>query len=414
MKILFYSHYFPPEGNAPASRVHEMAKRWVKRGHEVTVITCAPNAPDGKVYEGYRNHLRRREKVDGIEVIRIWTFIAANKGVVLRMLNYLSYCVSATLQSLFMPRPDVIVATSPQLFCGWAGLLSHWIMRRPFVLEIRDMWAEGITTLTSVDSGFLFRSLEAIEFKLYRSARHIVTVGEGYRDRLVAQGIDAEKIVIFTNGVDTELFEPRPPDIELRREWGLEGKFICSYVGTIGMACGLDVTLRAAEKLGHEGRKDVVFLLVGDGAVRTELEAEARRRGLDNIIFAGRQPKEMMPRFHAMSDCSLVHLKKTPLFATVLPSKIFEMSYMKRPIVLGVEGDAARIITASGGGICIEPENEDELLAAIERLRSDPGLAERMGQSGHDYVAEHYDRERLSSDYLAYLETRAMDTSSRS
>ena len=162
MKILFFSHYFPPEGNAPASRVFEMAKRWVESGHQVTVMTCAPNIPDGIVYEGYQNHFRRRETVDGVDVIRIWTYIAANKGTMRRMMNYLSYTFSAFLHSIFLERPDVIIATSPQLFCGWAGWLAYCVMRRPFVLEVRDMWAESITTLTSIKGGVLFRMLERI------------------------------------------------------------------------------------------------------------------------------------------------------------------------------------------------------------------------------------------------------------
>jgi hypothetical protein len=404
MRILFYTHYFPPEGNAPASRVFEMAKQWVQAGHRVTVVTGAPNAPNGQVYDGYRNRFRQRELIDGIEILRVWTYLAANKGAARRMLNYISYGVSAFLHSLFLKKPDLIIATSPQIFSGWAGLLAHKVMRRPFVLEIRDMWAESITTLTSVKQGWLIRILEAIESTLYRAASHIVTVGEGYRERLIEQGLPPDAISIFTNGVDTDFFKPRPPDDELRRQWGLEDKFICSYVGTIGLACQLDVILRAAQALKAMHRDDIAFLLVGDGAVREELEAEAARLGLDSIVFTGKQPKEMMPLFHAISDCSLVHLKKTPLFTSVLPSKIFEIAYMKRPIILGVEGEAARVLEISGGGICIEPENESELLAAIDRLRAEPALAEQLGQSGHNYVAEHYDRKKVASRYLDYLE----------
>jgi glycosyltransferase involved in cell wall biosynthesis len=404
MRIFFFTHYFPPEGNAPASRVDEMAKCWVRAGHRVTVVTCAPNAPSGQIYDGYRNRFRQREQIDGIDVLRVWTYLAANKGTVRRMLNYVSYGFSAFFHSLALGKPDLIIATSPQIFTGWAGLLAHRFLRRPFVLEVRDMWAESITTLISVKKSRVLRLIESIEFSLYRATSHIVTVGDGYKKRLVELGLPPEKISIFTNGVDTELFRPRPPDDALREQWGLEGKYVCSYVGTIGMACQLDVTLRAGQRLKEMGRDDIVFLLVGDGAVREELQAEAARMGLDNVIFTGTQPKEMMPRFHALSNCSLIHLKKTPLFTAVLPSKMFEMFYMKRPIILGVEGEAARILEASGGGICIEPENEEALLAAIDRLQSNPALATQFGQSGHDYVAEHFDRETVASRYLGYLE----------
>lgn len=405
MRILFYSHYFPPEGNAPASRVYEMSRTWVAQGHQVTVITCAPNVPDGVVYEGYRNRFRGRETIDGIEVIRIWTYIAPNKGTVRRILNYVSFTFSALLHTLFRRRPDIIIATSPQLFCGWAGQFAHWLMRRPFVLEVRDMWAEGITTLTSVEQGRLLRILEWVEFKLYQLAPRIVTVGDGYKRRLVERNIDADKMSIFPNGVDTEFYQPRPPDEELRNRWGLEGKFVCSYVGTLGLACSLDVTVNAGKILKQQGRDDIVFLLVGDGAMREELAQAVKANGLEQIvIITGKLPKEMIPRVHAMSDCSLVHLRKSPLFTSVLPSKIFEMAHMNNPIILGVQGSAARLLEAAGGGICIEPENELELLEAVERLKADPELAARLGRDGHDYVAANFDRQKIALAYLEYLE----------
>ena len=402
--ILFLTHYFTPEGNAPASRVHELCKRWVRDGRRVTVLTCAPNVPDGKVYEGYRNRLTQTETIDGIRVIRVWTFIAANKGTVLRMVNYVSYMCSAALRALFVERPDVIIATSPQLFCGWAGVITRWTRRRPLILEMRDLWAESIVTLTSVDRGRLLRALEWLEFRMYGLARHIVTVGQGYSRELVERGVPAERITIVTNGVDREFFAPRPPDAQLARRIGVAGRFVCSYIGTIGMASGLDVVVRAGLKLRERGRSDIVFLLVGDGANRESLQARVAELGLDNVILTGRQPKALIPAYLSISDCSLVHLRRAPLYTTVLPSKIFEAAHMKRPIVLGVEGEAARVVTASQGGICIEPDNEDQLLDAVERLVDDPGLRLRLGQAGHDYVVRHYDRDQLARDYLDFID----------
>jgi len=403
MRILFLSHYFPPEVNAPASRTYELCKRWVRRGHEVTVITSAPNAPDGVLYPGYRNRLVQREMVDGIEVVRVWTYLAANKGTVRRMVNYVSYMVSASLCSLFVRRPDVVIATTPQLFCGWAGAFAHWTRRRPFILEVRDMWAESIFTLTSVKGGRLLRFAEWLEFKLYGLAPTIVTVGEGYKSRLAAGGVDPAKMVTITNGVDREFFAPREPDRELADRWNLTGKFVCTYAGTIGLAHGLEVVLRAAELLRDKGRSDVVFLLVGEGARREELEAQARAMKLDNVIFAGKQPKGMMPRIHSISDCSLVHLRKAPLYTSVLPSKIFEVAHMKRPILLGVDGEAAKIIRESNCGICIEPENETQLVDAVQRLASDPALCRSLGEAGHRYVACRFDRDQLALDYLGVI-----------
>ena len=403
-KVLFFSHYFPPEGNAPASRVHAICSRWVKRGWRVKVITCAPNVPNGKVYAGYRNQLTQREKIDGIEVIRVWTMLAPNEGVTLRILNYVSYMFSATIRALFEERPDVIIATSPQFFCGWAGVLSKWLRRRPLILEIRDIWPESIVAVGAMKRRWLLRGLEWLERRMYGASDRIVAVGEGYRDQLVLKQVPSSTISIVPNGVDRRIFSPLAPDLELRERLELDGKFVCSYVGTIGMASGLDVVLRASRMLKRAGRDEIVFLLVGDGAVRAELETVARREGLDGVRFVGRQDKDRVPAFFSVSDCCLVHLRSAELFKTVLPSKIFEALAMKTPVIGGVEGHAARVIEVSGGGLAFEPENEAALVRVLDHLRSAPEVRNQMARDGYDYVLENYDMDRLSADYLDLLQ----------
>lgn len=404
MRILFFSHYFPPEGNAPASRTYENCRHWVRAGHEVTVITCAPNCPEGLVYDGYVNKLYQRERVDGIDVRRVWTYIAANEGTVRRILNYVSYMVSAFLFSFFVKRPDVIIATSPQFFCGWAGVLAHAARRIPFILEIRDIWPESIVAVGAMQTSRLIRILERLELWMYASASHIVTVGEGYSRRLHEKGVPPARTTVIMNGLNRDLFTPRAPDDGLIERFGLQGKFVCSYSGTIGMACGLSIVLEAAQKLKESGITDVAFLLVGDGASRKDLESQAQERRLDNVIFTGRQPKEMMPEFLAISDVCLVHLRKTELFTTVMPSKIFEMAGMAKPIINGVGGFAAEFIDSAGAGINIEPENSGQLIDALYRLREDPALRQAFGNAGRAYVIANFDREKLAEDYLATLD----------
>jgi len=206
------------------------------------------------------------------------------------------------------------------------------------------------------------------------------------------------------NGVDRELFTPCPPDENLKQTWGVAGQFVCGYVGTIGMACGLHVVLDAAAMLKQRAVDDVVFLLVGDGAQRAPLVDQAEARGLDNVVFTGRQPKAMMPGYLAIMDVCLVHLRKTDLFSTVMPSKIFEAAAMGRPIVNGVAGFAAEFIDKAGAGVNIESENAKQLVESILALKSDPLLRDSLGRSGRQYVTAHYDREKLAADYLAVLE----------
>jgi len=341
--------------------------------------------------------------MDGIEVIRVWTYLASNKGTLPRILNFVSYMVSAVFFALFLKRPDIVVATSPQFFCGWAGVWYHRLRGIPFVLEIRDLWPETIIAIGAMRNRRLLRFVEWLEKRMYRAADRIVTVGGGYREKLLERGVADDKIDIVMNGADLHLFTPRPADPALKRAYGLENRFVCAYVGTLGLCSGLDVVHRAGAILKREGRGDIRFLLVGDGAVREDLIAEARSLGVDNVVFAGRQPKNTIPDFIALADVCLAHLQRNDLFKTVMPSKIFEAAAMRKPIVLGVEGFAADLLQAAGGGVCIEPENEVELARALTRLADEPALAAQYGENGYNYVNNHFDRRLLAEHYLGIL-----------
>jgi glycosyltransferase involved in cell wall biosynthesis len=413
MRILFLSHYFFPEGNAPATRVYELTRRWVQRGHQVTVVTGVPNVPDGVVYAGYRNRWLQRERIDGVDVIRVWTYLAANKGTLRRILNYVSYMKAATLAGWLVRRPDIVIATSPQFFCGFAGALVSRLRRLPFVLEVRDLWPESIVAVGAMRHPRLIRFLEWLEHQLYAAATRIVTVGEGYRVKLVERGVAPERIEIVPNGVDLEAFVPRQGDPAVRAEWDLGNRFVCAYVGTIGMGSGLEVVLRASRRLRALGRDDIRFLLVGDGAVREALEASARAEGLSHVVFTGRLPKSRMPEILAACDACLVHLTRTELFKTVLPSKIFEAAAMQRPIILGVAGFAAELVTQAQAGICIEPENDTELVEAVTKLADDPALGRQLGVSGCERIAKRYAYAELAERYSLYLEKLVVEGVSR-
>jgi len=400
MRVLFLTHYFHPEGNAPGTRVFELCRRWVAMGHDVTVITGVPNIPNGVAYEGYENRCFQKEWVAGIETIRVWTYLAPNRGTTRRIANYLSLMLSATLAALFVRRPDLVIATSPQFFCGWAGVCVSRLRRIPLVLEIRDLWPESIVAVGAMRPGRWLRWLEWLEKRMYAAAARIVTVGSGYRDRLIDRGVEAKRIEIVPNGVDRGLFTDRGSGAALRDKYDLGDAFVCSYIGTIGMGSGLEVVLRAARRLRDEGRDDIAFVLVGDGAVREALERKARADGLERVVFTGRQAKSTMPDFLSMTDVCLVHLLRRDLFRTVLPSKIFEAAAMQKPIILGVEGKAADLVREAGAGICIEPENEGELVEAMKRLAGDRALAARMGRAGFDSIAAFHDYDRLAEKYV--------------
>ena len=404
MRILYFSHYYTPEGNAPATRVSALCERWAKAGHDVTVVTCPPNVPSGVVYDGYANR-RTHEVINGVKVERVKIYLAANRGAVRRMLNYVSYSVQALRATLRLPKPDVVIATSPQIFCGYAGVWYKRLRHVPLVVEIRDIWPESMGAVGAHVPKPAYWFLEKVERALYRTCDALVTVGDGYRARLAEEGVPCRKISVVMNGTDLSVYKPQDKDRTLLKQWGLEGKFVVSYIGTVGMACGLEVVLDAAEILAAtpQGRT-VAFVVVGDGARRQELEDEAKRRGLGNVVFTGRQPKGRMPDWICSSDASLVHLRKTELFTTVMPSKVFESAGCKRPIIMGVDGFAKRLVLDAEAGLDMTPGDAASLVSCVQRLVADPDLCRTMGENAYEKIAKVHNRDRQASDYLKILE----------
>lgn len=401
MQILFISHNFPPETNAPAVRTYENCRRWVEMGHEVTVITGPPNFPAGVVHPGYRNTWLQREEVDGIQVLRTWMYLAPNRGFGRRILNYLSFMLTAIFASFFAPRCDLVIGTSPQFLAALAACLVAAMRRCPFVFEVRDLWPEAIVAVGAMRRGPLVSFLARIAQVLYRRAARVVVVTAAFRRVLIENGVDPEKIAIVTNGVDLEAFLPGERQNRVRRMLGLNGQFVVSYAGTLGMAHGLETVLDAAEQL--RDRDDIRFLIMGDGAHREKLAFEHRRRELPNVLLLDGQPHERIPEFLAASDACMVLLRKTELFKTVLPSKLFEAMGAARPVILGVEGEAEAIVRAGECGVVIEPENAAALVEAVLRLKTRPSLCRRLGQSGRAFAQRCFDRDVLARRYADVL-----------
>lgn len=399
MKILFFSHFYSPEGNAPATRVSALAERWVKAGHEVTVITCAPNVPNGVVYEGYENKYTE-EVLRGVKVIRVWTSIHPHGGAMKRLMSYGTYFLSALKASLRLPKPDVCIATSPQIFTGYAGVWYKRLKKVPLIVEIRDIWPESMFAVGAKVPRLGIWGLEKIEAAMYRTCDRLVTVGEGYRVRLAEKGVPEAKMDVVMNGTDLAVYSPREKNHDLLRQFGLDGKFIVSYIGTVGMACGLEVVFDAA---GHVP-ENVVFVIVGDGAYREKLEAVAKSRGFSNVVFTGRQPKSSMPDWVSSSDASLVHLKKTELFTTVMPSKIFESAGCKRPIIMGVDGFAKKLVMDAKAGLDMTPEDPMSLAKCVKTLVDDPGLCRGLGENAYNNIAKVHNRDQQAIDYEKILE----------
>ena len=403
LHILFISDNFPPEINAPASRTFEHCRYWVKAGHKVTVITCFPNFPSGKIHEGYSNRLYQIETIDGISVVRVWTFIASNEGFWRRIIDYLSFMIAAVVAACFQKRPDVIVGTSPQFFAICAARAVSILRRRPWILELRDLWPESIRAVGALRNSIVLRLLERLEMHLYRKADHIIVVAQSFVRILTERGVDGGKISVVTNGVDNLSLEPRNGGV-LRQELGLEQKFVVGYIGTLGMAHALETVIDAASIAAVElEMRDIHFVFVGDGARKSSLIDEATTRQLSNITFLPSVPRKVAMEYLSMLDASIVHLKNTELFEAVIPSKIFECMAMGIPILMGVRGEALDIVEQAGAGIAFEPENSIQLAGAIRHLRDNPFARESLGNAGRT-AAPGFDRGRLAKLMLEKIE----------
>ncbi len=402
MRILFLTDNFPPESNAPATRTWEHAREWVKAGHDVTVITCAPNFPEGRLFDGYKNAWRSRENVDGIDVLRVKSFITANEGFLLRTLDFVSFMITSFFAGLFQKRPNVIVATSPQFFTAVSGWALSAVRRRPFVFELRDIWPASITAVGAMQDSLAIRLLEKLEMFLYRKASSIVAVTKSFKAELVARGVDAGKIRVIENGVDTTVYTPAvDKNQDMVDRYDLHGKFVVGYVGTHGMAHALENIVDAASILRE--RKDIVFVFAGSGASKGKLSEYVAKKQLDNIRLIDRQPKHLMPGVWALCDVSLVSLKDAKLFTAVIPSKIFESMGMGLPLLLSIpKGEATTIVEATHSGLIVPPENPNDLAAAIVRLADDRTLTETLAKNSLK-AASGYSRQTLANRMLNVL-----------
>ena len=392
MKILFITDNFPPEVNAPATRTYEHCKEWVKHGADVAVITCAPNFPQGKVHRGYKNKLYRKEIIDNIKVVRVWSYIAKNEGFFKRTLDYVSFSATSFVAGLFQ-KTDIIIATTPQFFSALSGQALSFFKRKPWIMEVRDLWPESIKTVGALNDNIVLKFFEWLEMRCYRSATHIVVVTDSFKQRLIAKGVNENKITVVQNGVNNDFYKPLPKNRDLLKQLNLEGKTVVGYIGTLGMAHNLNFILNSISKIDDN---TIHFLFVGEGAERNSLIRKKEDAGLKNVTILAQVSKETVKQYLSIIDVSLINLKKSELFKSVIPSKIFENAAMQIPIILGVDGEAREIIEKYEAGIFFEPENEQDFLEKLNLLTKEKILYEKC-RNGGKQLAIFYDRTTLAS-----------------
>lgn len=406
MKLLFLTDNFPPESNAPATRTYEHCVEWVKKGAEVTVITCTPNFPMGKVFPGYKNKWYQEEIMDGIRVIRVWTYISANRGLFKRILDYMSFCIASFLASLFI-KTDLIIATTPQLFTALSGYLVSLFKRKPWVMEVRDLWPESIKAVGAMKkSNIILKILDQLVLFLYRNADRIVVVTDTFKLSIVACGVEEHKIHVIKNGVHLHQYQQSPKNTDLLRKYKLENKFIIAYIGTHGMAHNLGFILDCAAKVEDN---HIHFLFIGEGAFKSRLVEKAKQFKLKNVTLLDAIPKAAVAAHISIADVALINLAKKKTFKKVLPSKIFENAAMAKPILLGVEGEAKKLITAYNAGLCYEPENQADFLAKLAQMYTDKNQY-LIYQEGCLALANNFDRKSLANKMFITLKSIVLDS----
>ncbi len=400
-RILFFTDNFPPEVNAPATRTYEHAKAWIADGAEVTVVTCAPNFPQGEVYPGYSNKLFQTEEIDGIKVVRVWSYMAANKGFSKRILDYLSFSFSAFWAGLFL-KCDVMVATSPQFFTTLPAYFLSILKRRSWFFEVRDLWPESIRSLGAMSDSKALDLFEKLELFLYSKAKAIVVVTEAFRDNLIKRGVNESNIHVVPNGCNTSLYYPREKNVKLIHQLGLEERFVLGYIGTHGMAHSLDFVIESFRKLDSN---KFALLLIGDGAEKQNLMDKVTREQIEGVFFHDPVKKDDVPAYLSICDVCLAPLRKSETFLTVIPSKIFETAAMGKPILLGVNGQARKIVEDYGSGFYFEPENEGLFVDVVEKVFCMSSKMEREVSTGCRRLVEDYKREHLARKMLLILKS---------
>ena len=395
MRILFLTDNFPPEVNAPASRTYEHCKEWVKKGVDVTVITCVPNFPKGEVFNGYKNKFYQKEIKDGIKVIRVWTFISANEGLIKRIMDYVSFMFSSFVAGLFV-KTDIIIATSPQFFTAISGRwLSFW-KRKKWIMEVRDLWPESIKSVEAMNDNLVIKFFEYLESRMYKKATRVIVVTDSFKQIIQNKyQVSDKKIHVIKNGVDIKKFKNREKDQKLLAELRIEDKTTVGYIGTHGLAHGLDFIFNNIPK-----DDKLHFLFIGDGAKRNELAALKNKLDLKNITMLSSVPKEEVDNYISILDVALVNLKRSDTFKSVIPSKIFEMASMGKPILLGVDGEAKEIIESYNIGKFFQPENPEDFREKLKIILKSDDYA-----LGQEKIRKDFNRKDLALKMLEVIQS---------
>jgi glycosyltransferase involved in cell wall biosynthesis len=396
MRVLLIHQVFASPSEAGGTRHFELLSRLVRSGHRATVVASNLSYLSGESIVGGRKWVTE-QNLHGIRVLRAYTYPTLHRSFVWRVISFLSFIFTAAWAGWKAGKVDVVMGTSPPLTQPLSAWLIAVLRRRPFLLEIRDLWPEFAIDMGIMRNPVLIGVARRLEMFLYRRASHLLVNSPAYRDYLISKGVAPAKVSLVANGVDPTLFDPAAEGRTVREEFRLEGKFVVVYAGALGMANDIGTILDAADLVRDQ--EEIHFLLAGDGKERPNLEARTAQLRLSNVRFTGALPKSRMSEVLAAADVCVATLKNIPMFTTTYPNKVFDYMAAGRPTVLGIDGVIRQVVEAAEGGIFSPPGDSQSLAAAIRMLHADRPVARQMGLRARQYVERHFHRHRQADQF---------------
>lgn len=401
MKILLINQAFVSPNEPGHTRHFELAQYLRQQGHNLTIVASDLNYQTGqRIIE--RRGLAAEQTVDGVRILRTYIYPALHRSYFWRIVSFLSFMFSSVIASLRVKDADLILGTTPPIFQALSAWLVAFLRRKPFLLEVRDLWPEFIVGMGVFTNPVLIKLARWLESFLYARATHILVNSPAYVEYLHGKGVPPQKITFIPYGTDVDMFTPEIDGSPVRRRLGLEDKFIVLYAGALGQANDIYTLLRAAQRLKVE--PNIRIVLFGDGKERTRLQEEAARLELNNVLFAGVAPKKEMPAVLASADACLAILQNIPSFRMTYPNKVFDYMAAGRPTVLAIDGVIREVIESSAGGIYVPPGDDEKLAQAILDLYRDPSRAHQMGLDARAYLVQHLDRRDKLAETLALFQ----------
>lgn len=395
MRINIIYQFFQSEDEPGHSLTYNLANRLAEKGEEITVFCgetgymkpIAPTLPFWK-------RLIQKSKIDQVDIYRTYSYVSLHSNTFARLLNYLTFCLSSSLALFFTKKPDVALISSPPLFSAFTSCFVYWLRRVPCIVEVRDLWPDSLIQMKVLNNRFAIGLMYWMEKFIYNHAKGIIVLTKGIRKDLLRRGWDKQKIFFVHCGVDFKKLYPDPlAGKKIRHKYGWEDKKVFMYFGALGEANNLDVIIRAAKSL--KDRKEILFVLVGDGINKDKIKAEAIDSGLTNLEIISAVSKTKARCFINAADACVVTLLDMPIFAGAIPTKLIDYMACGRPVLCGVQGEAKDIVEQADCGFTFEP-NDDELLSAhISNIAKDASGYLSMGLRGYAYAKKYYSIETM-------------------